>query len=248
MNRVNYTDIIWDEVILNYRTLDIFDDKAEVIVYEAYEIIDAWTPNLKQFTGTLYTISFTKSENIWLMTDIMTNDEDDASFRDSEIDLKSLVPMPIDIESKEISYIAINQEPENKVDVISYGYVDTNMFVYYAQQYFSTYNSLFKSYSSDCQNFASQCLWYSLGGTNTQSAINNKEWPMVTGGQNYQQWYHTQTGESDPNGNWINVDSFANCIQSSTSSSQGLRGIVSTGIANAVVGDIIQYCINDPND
>jgi hypothetical protein len=71
--------------------------------------------------------------------------------------------------------------------------------IYYANLYALSYNTKFKPYSRDCQNFVSQCVWYGFGGVNTATAIENHDLPMVKPGLNGTEWW---ADSSTTGGNW----------------------------------------------
>ena len=104
----------------------------------------------------------------------------------------------------------------------------------------SSYNSNYPSYNPrDCQNFASQCIWYGLGGTNLSYYINNKLHPMISSGS--VAWYESGT-QYDASSNWISCGSFWDYVNCTTSPSNGgLYGLpMYQSIAYAEPGDTIQ--------
>ena len=110
----------------------------------------------------------------------------------------------------------------------------------------SSYNPLFANYASsggDCQNFASQCIWYGLGGTNDYSHIHGKSKPMVTGGNH--QWYQSDiSGDCSQQWSWTSCTAFGTYIQNS-SGKEGPNGTIYDGIKDARVGDLIQFSKNN---
>lgn len=112
----------------------------------------------------------------------------------------------------------------------------------YATTYATSYNGNFNSWSSDCQNFGSQCVWYGFGGTNTLAAIQNKSKPMVPSPANTaEQWWQNGTlGGTDPAWHWTGVVAFRDHIYD-WAKSYGVFGSITTGsVANTEKGDIIQ--------
>lgn len=133
---------------------------------------------------------------------------------------------------KEESYIASSYIPYDKSRAASY-----------AKKYAgSNYNKRFASYKGhggDCQNFASQCVWYGYGGTDTASAINNKLRPMVTGTSN-RNWFAT-SGYMDCSISWIRCTAFKDYINNSYGGNPGPAGWTHVGsVAFAEPGDVIQ--------
>jgi hypothetical protein len=90
------------------------------------------------------------------------------------------------------------------------------------------YNKLFKSYESDCQNFASQCIWYGFGGSNTSTAINNHYLPMVYNVAGATCWWadsNTSDGGAPGPWHWANVEDFCDMIEENWSGDDvGVQG------------------------
>jgi hypothetical protein len=76
---------------------------------------------------------------------------------------------------------------------------------WYAQHYtsslpgFGTYNQKFISYTNDCANFVSQCVWYGCGGIDEIDPIENHVLPMIDDDVAGLTWWADSTGT----GIWI---------------------------------------------
>lgn len=223
------------------------DNEVAVYVYELVTFIDKWYPNIEQKIGTHYLITLYQGATIEI-NDIVPYDGTSEEQRQG-IDQAPEPLLDRDSSEKKVSSLSIGgtrntpiDKSANSIQTVEYRYPTQSSFVYYANQYALYYNPLFCSYTNaDCQNFASQCVWYMLGGNNNATSINNAYVPMNTVGTSNLKWYLKGTsGECDPNYNWINVGSFANCVNSSTSYTAGLQGTIISGFAYAAVGDVLQ--------
>lgn len=96
-------NIVSDDLTLNFSEIDIHGDTADISVYAVYEYIDAWFPNLNQASGVQYDFSFCKVDNVWLMTDILTDSSFDEAYRDV-----GLSPEVYTIQQDEMSEKAVN--------------------------------------------------------------------------------------------------------------------------------------------
>ena len=81
-------------------------------------------------------------------------------------------------------------------------------------------NDNFSYYSdANCQNFASQCIWAGLGGSDTSDDIDSLKFPMDTNGSN--QWYCN--GQWSAVVNWTNTHKFYEYVNSSSAEKTGTR-------------------------
>ena len=118
--------------------------------------------------------------------------------------------------------------------------------VNYAISYAYNYNTNFGSYSADCQNFASQCVWCGYGGTIVPPTASAATTPMV---YNYnsshtRDWYHEKNGSySDASPSWKFTSKFMEYILNSSTYVRGPMGWVydrtSICLKYAMPGDII---------
>lgn len=101
----------------------------------------------------------------------------------------------------------------------------------------------------DCVTFASQCIWYGLGGVDDYSSIYNLDWPMINVNTNTSRnWYQKGTVcTSDGAHAWIASDALKANVVSGGYHIDGLNGYSYSGVASASVGDIIQVDGNGDN-
>jgi hypothetical protein len=246
LNKANDLDITWDNVSLDFRSIEITENSAVVTVYELYKYACSKYPGLTPTTGTLYTISLSKTNGIWYITDLLTADTFDNQMREKGLDVEALVSEANKESTGDNTNLfaeaiieETDRESEYTINQIGTYYISTTKFASYARAYATSYNTLFYSYSSDCQNFASQCVWYALGGTNNSTAISDKEWPMIDGTGDHA-WYQTSLFQCDPGHHWTSVEAFDDCVLAGSSTTIGLDGTVTSGVAYAKVGDIVQ--------
>ena len=222
----------------------IGSENAKLNVYEWMEYRDTSVDSdIPSGVGIDYAIYFIKTDGCWLITDIVFDDEATDMLKNPEISVDELVELrnyqPAVNEGEVLA------GAENSVNALSgyYTSLDVDRTTNYAINYsrndeYSTtyYNSNFPSYSSDCQNFASQCIWYGLGGTDDYAHIHNKYWPMKSSGS--YPWY---ANESSHSSSWTVCDYFADLISNVSSSREGPHGTIYSGISKARSGDIIQF-------
>lgn len=120
--------------------------------------------------------------------------------------------------------------------------------VNYAKQYYNKTNSLFGASSSNCQNFASQCVWAGLLSGCGASGTSTTAFPAVstawTGTNSTNVWcrnqYTTYYGDKYwLNWGWDNVNGFLKIIWLSDHTISGPQGYYWLGLAKACVGDVI---------
>lgn len=232
---------------------------VEVMETLEFQYINSEEPSFERL---YYTIELTKKTgDSWLVTKVKCNDEFDEVFYESGFDLYSLQS---DIKVAESIRDTINKtmllengpiDSNDSSDITQFGAsaalsftsYDANSAAAYAASYAINYNSNFASYNGvDCQNFASQCIWYGLGGSNIASSIINGNTPMVTSGTG--QWY-----QKGPNGaseySWVNVDGFASLINGSSSSRPGPQGsYTNSSYKTCNKGDLLEYYTTDSSN
>ena len=84
------------------------------------------------------------------------------------------------------------------------------------------YNDNFQYFSSDCMNFASQCVWAGFGGNNDVDVINSNVVPMDSTGSYY--WFNSKTANQH-SGSWSSCSNFRTYATNSNgaTSETGLR-------------------------
>jgi hypothetical protein len=161
-------------IAINIDSIVITGSTASVIVYEEYEFMYNDGLNIQSGMGDIYTIDFYKeSGDKWRIIKVRSTDEFDEFYYDKGFDVTAI------IEEINTPYI-VSIQPSNENDNDNFVVTATPITVpynaakaaQYAMQYTeksTTYNNLFHSWipsGVDCQNFASQCVWYGLGGQN----------------------------------------------------------------------------------
>lgn len=143
----------------------------------------------------------------------------------------------------------------NRATAVAYAMVYTTSRDNYGEDnYSSFFNDNFNSFTANCQNYVSQCLWAGFGGSNTPSKISGHEVPMDTNGSH--QWY----GDSKSNTlSWTAVDAFLDYATASTKAigETGLRADFETvgygrnfsTSASRLVGSVLALNLsNNPPD
>ena len=237
----NSADISNEKFEYTINSITITGDKATAKCYEQYEYTYKNDP-VRSSRGIEYQITFVKKDNKWEIVDIITNNE-----------LERLVAQTGDVSGKYISDFDIDEEVEEETkDFASTTAVNGTTHEYnrsaaaqYALDYSASsdgtdaYNSKFPHFDADCQNFVSQCVWFGLGGTNTTTAISNKNKPMMT--TTGRGWFCTKSGHS---ASWTVVGDFRNYVVPEADGEDGIYGVryLKGKIANAQKGDVVQIC------
>ena len=237
----NSADISNEKFEYTINSITITGDKATAKCYEQYEYTYKNDP-VRSSRGIEYQITFVKKDNKWEIVDIITNNE-----------LERLVAQTGDVSGKYIFDFDIDEEVEEESkDFASTTAVNGTTHEYnrsaaaqYALDYSASsdgtdaYNSKFPHFDADCQNFVSQCVWFGLGGTNTTTAISNKNKPMMT--TTGRGWFCTKSGHS---ASWTVVGDFRNYVVPEADGEDGIYGVryLKGKIANAQKGDVVQIC------
>ena len=237
----NSADISNEKFEYTINSITITGDKATAKCYEQYEYTYKNDP-VRSSRGIEYQITFVKKDNKWEIVDITTNNE-----------LERLVAQTGDVSGKYIFDFDIDEEVEEESkDFASTTAVNGTTHEYnrsaaaqYALDYSASsdgtdaYNSKFPHFDADCQNFVSQCVWFGLGGTNTTTAISNKNKPLMT--TTGREWFCTKSGHS---ASWTVVGDFRNYVVPEANGEDGIYGVryLKGKIANAQKGDVVQIC------
>ena len=237
----NSADISNEKFEYTINSITITGDKATAKCYEQYEYTYKNDP-VRSSRGIEYQITFVKKDNKWEIVDIITNNE-----------LERLVAQTGDVSGKYIFDFDIDEEVEEESkDFASTTAVNGTTHEYnrsaaaqYALDYSASsdgtdaYNSKFPHFDAYCQNFVSQCVWFGLGGTNTTTAISNKNKPMMT--TTGRGWFCTKSGHS---ASWTVVGDFRNYVVPEADGEDGIYGVryLKGKIANAQKGDVVQIC------
>lgn len=256
LRKENESQILWDNVSLDFKKVEITGDSAIVVFIENYKyVLDDFNYGISESALT-YNVEWQRINNKWLITKITSNDIYDRSFKDSgmpALSINSNAKKAPNAGRSVSNYLNIDKTaPAVKTAITPQWseepYNGTSAMIY-ALTYATNNNSKFPYYSgsagTNCQNFGSQCVWYGLGGGNDQDSINNKLFPMISGSTN-RDWYHTGQLWGTPSANnfmpWIRVNDFATYVSNGGYQKLGPKGQLVTGggLSNVVVGDIIQ--------
>jgi hypothetical protein len=252
--------ILWDNIEINVKKISIDKDTAIAEVSEKYKyILDDYNNGFSSSEIT-YTINFQKFDNKWLISQLKSDDEFDAAYYDKDFDVNDLITQMTsnnqqsvskDSYEKEMNYIkekakmALNPNLTTQWTNISYNRSSASSYAYCYSLSTSDpnstqgYNPRFEAYiGNDCQNFASQCVWYGFGGIDEQYYIENKIFPMVASGN--RAWYQTSTS-TPSNWFWTGVDYFDDYIANGGYGIEGPYGWKNNyNVDYAEIGDIIQ--------
>lgn len=230
------------KIELTFEDIIISDSKASVDLYEKFTFMYTNGNGMPSAMGNRYKISLLEDGSKWQVVEIFSDDEFDEQYYEQEFDIEKL----LEALSKPVQNIIdsnINSpDTIHSISSLPFTSYNASSAASYAYTYAENYNSKFESFSSDCQNFASQCVWFGFGGSNTTIDISNGAWPMTS------IWYQKGPDQTTSNA-WYNVDGFADMIESSESNVSGPYGIINSGISTARVGDILQYnSSSNPSD
>jgi len=230
LHNMSNMEILWQETNVTVIDMQINRNNAIFDVYEEYKYQEKDVLGTSSI-GTFHTIVLIKENGKWMITDIKSNDEFDRIYKYKGFNLqKELKEIKAPLMSGEEIKKIWQKETDNINNIYStksfslqnswvYTDYDRDAAVNYALKYSDTTydttpspsrNKLFVCYESDCQNFASQCVFAGFGGDyNNSAAINNKSFPMIATGN--RQWWATGT-TSSYNSNYGNGWNWANCI------------------------------------
>lgn len=246
MHKLNRADVLWSNLEVEIKDISIERDTASVTAYESYSYVRQSTPDIDSWKGIEYYYTFNRINGSWLISDIKTNSTFDNAMLDEGLDVASYVAAAeIEVESDSILEYAMPEMDLFAATAWKKTSIDADSVATYANKYAKNYNSNFFSYkvignNGDCQNFASQCIWYGLGGVNTKTAIDNMQWPMIPDQDDDRGWFQLSVWSRDEYNHWASVTSFADYVKDGGTRTWGLTGTVTNGIANASYGDIIQ--------
>ena len=130
---------------------------------------------------------------------------------------------------------AEEEETANNQSYRDYAYrtYDRNKAAEFAIEYDSSPCTDYFNFNSsgDCQNFASQCLWYGFGGVLDEEAIDGKAYPMIASGS--RAWHPAVTS-------WTFVPTFESYMEDGGYDQSGPYGFLHYGdLGNTMMGDII---------
>lgn len=268
LQQANGAEIYADDIKFSNFSAEIFENTATASVVEEYSYyVDEGFDDDFNYRMREYTFTLEKENDNWCIAQVVTNDPwetedfDYAAF--AALDVRETVQILQSQTDGSRSQILNEEEPESLADQpmkwIFYTYNPTKA-VNYAKQWYSarngqTANPIFGYNSSNCQNFASQCIW---AGLNSEANLPNRatDWPAVptslVGKDAPNVWCCNQSSShyKDKGQNpvwdwaWDNVGGFTKLIETSSRRRVGPVGTVRTGLSYAKVGDEILHAKN----
>lgn len=217
------TEFSFDSVNINNNTANV-----KLAAYMSFQYADS---DLPSYMEAIYSATLVKLDNRWLIADVTeANDWFDATYknddsfdvdriiRDYEAEKASSSEGGLDYEAASVSRVGTSLS-YNQANAAAYAYTYTTSTSATPTDF---YNNNFQYFSSDCMNFASQCVWAGFGGSNDVTSINNHGVPMdATGSYN---WFSSKT-QNDHSASWSSCSSFRTYASNSNSatSETGLR-------------------------
>lgn len=245
MRNVNKEYISDEEIEYTINSITITGDRATAKCYEYYEYTYK-NDSERSSRGTEYQITFERKGSEWQIVDVITDNELETLFvgndnvsAKSEFDFD--ITEVVEVESNDVASIAATNATTHEYDrtaaaTYALDYSDST----HTNAATEAYNSKFPQFApNDCQNFVSQCVWAGLGGSDTSTAINNKNKPMIT--TNGREWFCNKSGHS---ASWSVVGDFRNYIAKEADNKIGVYGIryAKGNIEKAQKGDVVQIC------
>lgn len=253
-------DVVNENFEVTINKIDVEGNKAIVTAYENYTYILKSAPDgVVSSRGITYNILLSKQGNEWKIERINTDNEleklvepvDDVStLFSAEIMTTPVADPTIEAEhnrAKELKRQSEEQSVRSTKSRTFHWYSGVQALTYalaYSNSSHSNYdtapyNNLFDEHNpNDCQNFVSQCVWAGLYGTNTATAIEAKDLPMIqTAGR---EWWSTSSAVSS-NYTWTSIGNFKSYVEAGGADKDGLVG--ATGAAgnmgNGYAGDMV---------
>jgi len=261
--------IISDDITFWNYSININGYTASASIVETYHYIsnDGFGDSYRTKE---YFFELIRADGIWQIISIKTNDpwEMDDTFIYIPIDVDAVIINIIDEENaakniniaevyaRDISYskglLGSQNNPPNNISSTLYAwtYSSAAAVSYAAANYNKTAATTQFGYNSgaNCQNFASQCVFYGYGGT---SSTNKTARPAIS---------QTLVGQSSPlvwcqgqdstyyssneywkNYSWDNVRGFFNLVSQSSVYTEGPTGWITTGLDFVDVGNVIAW-------
>jgi hypothetical protein len=248
--------IIWYDINNKITSINELSDNLVIVtVKELYSYLtDIEGTTDKSMAKYVIDYTLIKKNGSWYIYNISSCDEFDTMYFNMELDVEALLKKldnEIDLTPRpsgksDLEYI--REQNELNAPSVKGSWYTTSFTRSYASSYASnyweedSYNDNFYNYSADCQNFASQCIWYAFGGINTAASIESRVVPMMYNTTDSRDWYQCDGyGECDATYRWVNCDNFAEYIDTSFYKS-GPRGWYnSDGYFNyCAISDMVQ--------
>lgn len=257
LNKALGWEILQDDLVFTDFKAEVSGNTAIASVVESYSYYITDGFDSESFRRKMYTFELLLDSNGWKITNMTTDDpwEADEKFEYAPIDVNGAVDAQLaEIKMMSSSEPLIDQAKDAKADnqvlpaVTMYSWTyDTALAVGYAEDHYDdTSNPVFGYNStSNCQNFASQCVWAGLGGSGTSKTARPAVSTALVGSSAFNVWCAGQyTNYYDYykfNWAWDNVQGFSKLMVASTSTAEGPYGnaYYSSGIENAEVGNVL---------
>ena len=203
--------------------------------------------------GDRYEVKFGNVHGVWCIVDIVSEETTAYGMTPDSFDLAASLAQFDRLQKQDP--VVQTVAPENGVEegaepaalndsVNTYWYYNRDNAAAYAYTYTTDsytassgnnpnfQNDNFSDYTEaggNCQNFASQCVWAGLGGSDTSDDINNLKFPMDANGDNV--WYGN--GLWQANKYWTNTQWFDDYVSASAKEKIGTRMSANTYILPA---------------
>ena len=205
---------------------------------EAYEAINFYYTKCEEptYIGTKYIVLLYKCNGVWYIYDITSDDPLDI-YKNMGFDSETRIQgfnkamnnpssnVTVKVAAPEISQLARTynianvhyyEAAEAKHYAYTYCTSSSNNPTLYYNANFNYSGTLSNPLESDCQNFASQCVWAGLGGSNTRSAVLYDYIPADGVGTN--KWVPIPSSASG--WAWTSCGAFRDYIEAASSSSE----------------------------
>lgn len=251
-------EIIEDDLSFSDIKVDVQSNRADASIVTKYKYFASDGFNKERFRSKTYYFNLEFQNGRWLISDIKTSDpwelEDDFIYEPIDVD-GAISQLKNDISAQNndtINSPIMNEftNVQSELRGLYYWAYDVDSAVSYAEQYYSSYNSMFPSFigqGGDCQNFASQCVWAGLGGTLSTTGIPAVSTTLV-GSNSPRVWccgqYTTYYNGINTyyNWAWTRCEGFLKLIATSDNITIGPRGWTWYGtLANAQPGCVIHF-------
>lgn len=261
-NNAREVEIFDDNISFRDFAVEIENGSATASIVEEYSYYldegfdDDYNYRMREYTFSL----ILDNSGEWRIIGMSTNDPwETEAFLYQAIDVESVVQAMLTPTADESSAI-LNEEPANTgadpdaASLTLHAY-NAAQAIAYAEQWYNVNSSaeanpVFGFSSSNCQNFASQCIWAGLCA-GTVLPTDKTAWPAVStalvGSDAPNVWCRNQCTTYYPsstfyyNWAWDNVGGFAKLIETSSTSRVGPVGTVRTGLSYASAGNEIAY-------
>lgn len=212
-------EITVDSISINGNTADVTARFLFTYVYEP-------TETDRSGISVKYDFTLEKSNGEWLIGDIQTNSSEDMAARECGYSISGATADFSDQGGQDAAEILSPDEmvayereimSSQIMPLSTKASLNRSKVASYAGLYWSRYNDKFPSFGkADCQNFASQCIWYGFGGS--IGGIESHAFPMLPN------WY-----ASIDNGlvySWTSCSNFRNTALKTSGSTTGVYGVV----------------------